>query len=202
LGAVALTGALGSAAVAEPKPTNYEMASAAAHAACTELVQRVRPQIHGDVVAVRGVGANGGNFLVENALTRALTEAGLQVRTRPDSVLPILEVEIVDLAVVYVGSHRSKWVGPRWVEREARSRLFARLLDPSGARVLWADRAEASRRDEVNAGDLSRLEEEKPVAYTKPAAPAARWNKLVEPVVVTGIVVGLIVLFFSNQETN
>ena len=187
---------------AEPAPSNYEMVRGAAHDACVRVIPALRAAVPGDVVAIRGVGSSGGNFLVENALQSALTEAGLQVRTKPDSVGPIVEFEVVDLSVVYPRSYRAHWIGHRVVERKARARLFVRAVDPSGARILWADRTEASRSDQVAAGDLRQFEEEKPTAYDKPLPPPAHWNKVLEPLVVTGIVAGLIVLFFSNQQTN
>lgn len=192
------------AAEAEPARSNYEMVRAAAHEACTQQMASLRAAAPGERIAIRGVGTSGGNFLVENALQSALTEAGVQVRTKPDSLDPIVEFEVVDLSMIYPRSHRAHWWfgGGRVVEREARARLFLRVVDPAGARILWADRAEAWQRDRVPASQLRSLEEEKPVAYEKPLAPASHWNKVLEPVVVTGIVAGLIVLFFSNQQTN
>src|SRR5262249_6421221 len=114
----------------------------------------------------------------------------------------IVEFEVADLGLEYSAAHRVWWVGRQWVDREARARLFARVLDPAGARILWADQAEVHRRDRLPAADLNRVQDVKAVAYDQPVLPSGRWNKLVEPVVVTGIVVGLIVLFFSNQQTK
>lgn len=191
------------AAAAEPALSNYELVRGAAYDACTQALVGLRAAVPAGLVAVRGVGTSGGNFLVENALQSALTAAGVEVRTAPDSLDPIVEFEVVDLSVMYPQSRRAHWYGGgRVVQREARARLFVRALDPAGARVLWADRAEAWRRDEVPAKQLRALEEEKPVAYEKPVPPATHWNKVLEPLVVTGIVAGLIVLFFSNQQTN
>jgi hypothetical protein len=108
----------------------------------------------------------------------------------------------VDLGLTYPHSRRRAWLGERRVTREARARLFARVVDPAAASVVWADAAEAKQVDEVPVEKLADLEEKSPAEYMKATLPARRWNKVVEPVVVTGIVVGLIVLFFSNQETN
>ncbi len=38
--------------------------------------------------------------------------------------------------------------------------------------------------------------------FTKPEKKATNWSKIVEPVVVSGIIVGLIYLFFSNQSSD
>lgn len=187
----------------EAPPTNYDLVRAAAHQASVELVQGLR-SVHtsGEPLALRAVGTHAGNFLVENALSSALTEAGIAVRTEAESLDRILEFEVVDLGLTYPHSRRRAWLGERRVTREARSRLFARLVDPAAASVVWANAAEAKQTDEVPVSKLVDLEEKSPAEYMKATLPARRWNKVVEPVVVTGIVVGLIVLFFSNQETN
>ena len=152
---------------------------------------------------MHAVGTAPSHFLVENILTAVLTESGIKVTTRADSVSPVIEFEVVDLGLAYIGAHRSPpWIGHRSIDRSARARLFARVVDPVQARIVWADQAEGHRTDRVAQAALNRLEEEKPTAYEKPARPPGRWNKVVEPVVVTGIVVGLIALFFSNQSTK
>lgn len=204
LGLAVAMGMLGAAAAAaEPAPSNYELVRGAAYDACVQALVGLRATVPASLVAVRSVGTSGGNFLVENALQSALTAAGVQVRTAPDSLDPIVEFEVVDLSVMYPRSHRAHWYGGgRVVEREARARLFIRAVDPAGARILWADRTEAWRRDRVPKSELRALEEEKPAAYETPVPPPTHWNKVLEPIVVTGIVAGLIVLFFSNQQTN
>ena len=37
-------------------------------------------------------------------------------------------------------------------------------------------------------------------SFTKPERETKKWGRIVEPVVVSGIIVGLIYLFFSNQS--
>jgi hypothetical protein len=201
---VAAAGALvPGAAGAQAPPTNYELAQRAAQAACVELVGKLRPSVEDSVLAVRGVGTSPGNFLVENAMSNALTEAGLAVRTKADSAVGcVVEFEVADLGLDYPRVHRSALFGRKRVEREARARVFARLVDHTQGRILWADQAESRQRDEVDASKLPELEEKNPATYLKATVPPERWNKLVEPIVVTGIIAGLIILFFSNQSTN
>jgi hypothetical protein len=186
---------------AEPARTNYELVVEAARRACAQMVGGLRPHLT-NPVALRAVTQASGNFLVENALSGVLADSALAVRTRPDSTGAVLEFEVVDLGMTYVDTHRSHWIGTRKVEREARARLFARLIDQGQEQVLWADQAAARAHDEVPVDDLAQLEERNPPDYAKATLPPRKWNKLVEPVVVTGIVVGLIVLFFTNQETK
>jgi hypothetical protein len=100
-----------------------------------------------------------------------------------------------------VHSYRNAWFGEKRVVRESRVRLFARLVDNNGHSILWADQTEKRDRDEIPAAALPVLEDTNPPDYLKVSLPPQRWNKVVEPVVVTGIIAGLIFLFFSNQST-
>ena len=54
----------------------------------------------------------------------------------------------------------------------------------------FEDQFSYSQVNDVEQGDFS---------FTKPPHDATNWGKIVEPVVVSGIIVGLIYLFFSNQ---
>jgi hypothetical protein len=200
-GALAGLACAASAAGAQTVPTNFELVREAAREAAAELAADLQPlQLEG-ALSLRLVGTHPGGFLVENALSSALADAGRTVRAKADSTGPVLEFEVVDLGLSYTDVHRRAWLGEKRVDREARARLFARLVDQAQGSILWADQAEAKKHDEVRHADLPALEEKSGAEYLKAAMPERRWNKLVEPAVVTGIVVGLIVLFFSNQET-
>jgi len=188
---------------AEPLPTNHDLVQTAARVACIKLVEGMRPHLGTGTVRVHAVGTAAGQFLVENVLTSALAETGVKVTTRADSLSPVIEFQVEDLGLAYTGAHRSPpWIGHRSIDRTARARIFARVVDPVQASIVWADQTEGYRTDRVAQSALAVLEEEKPTAYEKPARPPGRWNKVLEPVVVTGIVVGLIALFFSNQSTK
>jgi len=194
---------VGGTSRAEPAPTNFELVRNAAYAACADLVDSLGSAVRDSVVAVRGVSKSPGSFLVENTLSKALTDAGYGVSTRADSVGGhVIEFEVADIGLSYPRAYRKAFFGRRHVEREARARIFARLVDQSGGRIVWAEQAEAKQEDEVAANRLHDLEETNPPDYLKATVPSERWNKLVEPVVVTGIIAGLIVLFFSNQSSN
>lgn len=193
---------LGLASSSAAQPTNYEFVVGTAREASLELLQGLDSLGVDQPLVLRPVGSHSGKFLVENALAATLTDRHRAVSTRPDSLGLALEFEVVDLGLAYTRVRRRSWLGEKRVVREARARIFARLVDLEAARLLWADHAEAKRRDEVPFGELKRLEEQNPADYVKAVLPERRWNKIVEPAVVTGIVVGLIVLFFSNQDTQ
>ena len=193
---------LAAAAAAQGPPTNYDLVTEAAKRAASQLVQGLEVAHPKGALALRSVGNHAGNFLVENALTGVLTGAGRTVLARADSLGPVLEFQVVDLGIAYTRVHKPVLVGKKRVEREARARLFARLLDAGRARVVWADLAEAKVHDEVSGAQLGELEDKGGAEYLKATLPSKTWNKYAEPVVVTGIIVGLIALFYSNQVTK
>jgi hypothetical protein len=101
----------------------------------------------------------------------------------------------------YVDSHRSFVVGGKRVERRASVRIMTTLTDPADKHVVWVGEGARDQSDEVDYGDRAQLEQGN-YAFNRPVVPAAGWGKYVEPVFVTGIIVGLIYLFFSNQSNN
>ncbi len=183
-------------------PTNFELVRDAARQASKQLVDQLGDAAFMSALAIRGVGEHEGTFLVESTLNSVLTEGGYTVRTAPDSLGPVLEFEIVDLGLTYTRVWRHAWLGSRRVEREARARLFARLIDDAQTSILWAQQSDSKVVDEVPVDQLGNLEERSGALFLQAELPPRTWNKIVEPVVVTGIVVGLIVLFFSNQSSN
>ena len=182
--------------------TNFDLVRDAARSACRDLSGKLPESQRGSMLAVHSVGSHDGSFMVENTLTAELAVAGFQVRALPDSTGPVLEFEVVDLGITYTRSWRHAWLGEKRVAREARARIFARLLDQDTGGILWGEQAEAKVVDEIAQEDLPSVEEKGSSDYLKATLPPQGWNKLVEPVVVTGIVVGLIVLFFANQDTS
>ncbi|UCE01929.1 MAG: hypothetical protein JSW67_11765 [Candidatus Latescibacterota bacterium] len=183
-------------------PTNFDVVRDAARLASEELVESLHDANVFAPVVLRSVGDHDGGFLVESTLSSVLTQAGYVVRTRPDSTGPLLEFEVVDLGVAYTRVWRHAWLGDKKVERQARARVFARLIDQENANIVWAQQGEGKVVDEVPHEELEDLEEQGGAPYLQATLPPRRWNRVVEPIVVTGIVVGLIVLFFSNQDTS
>ena len=113
----------------------------------------------------------------------------------------VLTYQNVVFAVKYVDSHRSFVVGGKRVERHAAVRMMTTLTDPADGRVVWVGEAARESNDEIDYGKAMQIEQGS-YAFNKPIVPSAGWGKYVEPVFVTGIIVGLIYLFFSNQSNN
>jgi hypothetical protein len=137
------------------------------------------------------------------------TQAQPQTATPPDTSGAhgaaggafVLQYQNVVFNVKYVDSHRSWVVGGKRVERDAAVRIMATLTDPADGRVVWVGEAARDSNDEIDYGKAIQIEQGN-YAFNKPVVPSAGWGKYVEPVFVTGIIVGLIYLFFSNQSNN
>jgi hypothetical protein len=144
---------------------------------------------------------------IGQVFTTLLGERGVQVYRAvsgpegPQSQSGALELRIraTEFSVVYPGVFRSYLIGGKKVRRVASVGIAATLVDPATGAVL--DTAEASRddADQFAHRDLYRVEEGT-YEFVHPAIPGSGWTRVVEPVFVSGIIVGLIYLFFSNQS--
>lgn len=112
----------------------------------------------------------------------------------------VLQFQNIAFEVAYRDTYRSHVVGGMKIRRTAAVRVFATLTDADG-QVMWTGEAERTHSDEFAKDDSARVESGT-YAFVRPAVPSGGWGKYAEPVFVTGIVVGLIYLFFSNQSDN
>jgi hypothetical protein len=114
----------------------------------------------------------------------------------------VLQYQNVVFDLKYVDSHRAFLVGGKRVDRRAAVRIITTITDPAdGGRVVWVGEAARDHEDEVDYGDATRMEQGT-YSFIKPVVPSAGWGRYAEPVFVTGIIVGLVYLFFSNQSDN
>lgn len=112
----------------------------------------------------------------------------------------ILQYQNVVFDLQYTDSHRAFMVGGKRVDRRASVRILTTLSDDTG-KVIWVGEAEREHIDEIDYGDAARVEEGV-YQFNRPVVPSSGWSRVVEPVFVTGVIVGLIYLFFSNQSDN
>ena len=188
---------------AQEKPlTNFELVRDAVSSACGDLVSQIDASQLPAALRIAATGTHEGNFLVESVLSDVLTSSGQPVTLTTEGQGPVLEFEIVDLGVEYTSVRRHAWLGSKRVEREARARIFARLVDSPQGSILWSKQVESRLIDEVPHSELAVLTDRNGTEYLNADLPEKSWNKFVEPAVVTGIVIGLIVLFFANQDAS
>jgi hypothetical protein len=72
------------------------------------------------------------------------------------------------------------------------------LVEPSTRQVLWARSASAQATDVVRRGDLGYAQTGSGALVPMP--PRGGGTRLLEPLIVVGVVAGLVVLFYSNRN--
>ena len=142
-----------------------------------------------------GVLTDGGHRVFESAPSLSMT-------SRSDSTSATtlrLEYQALHFGLIYPKIYRPFLIGGRKVKRQAGVRLLAKLIDPRDESVVWLGEASRSHEDQFPYGQLA-VVEVGTFAFTKPSRSSTGWGKVIEPVVVSGIIIGLIYLFFSNQN--
>jgi hypothetical protein len=144
---------------------------------------------------------------IDNVFTRILTAKGFRVHAglegnaakqkRVDAGF-VIEYQATNFNLVYPKIYRSYLIGGKRVRRTADVRLVAKVVDPADDSVVWVGEAGRSHEDQFSYSELPAVEAGV-FAFTKPPRKTTNWGKIAEPVVVSGIIVGLVYLFFSNQ---
>jgi hypothetical protein len=118
---------------------------------------------------------------------------------RDDSTDLQLNLAVRSAGVSYVRALRKFPLGIRGYQRLASMRVGASLVDLSNHDVLWAKSASGSCMDEVRRGDLSYAQSGS--GGLNPGLPRSGGGiRLLEPLIVVGVVTGLVVLFYSNRN--
>lgn len=189
--------------------TNYEILEKIAGEALDELAVNMPSIASETVILIRKEGgvSSGIDKVFENQLVRKMTGAGLRIADKTaagdqtETSEYIFSYQIITYYVKYPDIGRSYWVGAKEVERLAEVAIFAKLLDSSSGEIVWVGEAQKKYEDRIAYSLLERVEDPDR-DFTVPVRDEIKWSRLVEPVVVTGIVVGLVYLFFSNQDSN
>ncbi len=184
-----------------------------------EIIERLSAESVRDIIA--GIGSveknelvllnkakSAGNvdFVLENAFVREFRGEGFRFATEsakkedPASAGGEyrLSYQIIHLAVAYTDISRS-WLFWKRVERSARADLFVQLIDLSTGDVTWVGEIHKEYGDKIPYGDLKAVEDAQ-YDFTRPSRSEFKMSRILEPIVVGGIVVGLVYLFFSNQS--
>jgi len=209
-------------------PTNLAMLTEAATSAVGELLAGFNAP-PGATLLVESAGEHEANWFVENLLLAKLTDGGFSAYLKEapmvgppvpaaaaDSIGAeppaaeatasaepradlVLRYRVAEFGILYPESHRKSPLGSRRVQRLAAVSVYANLLRGKREDVTWVGSGDAERMDVVPAGKLPLLEG-KTFPFTKPVLQTQGLGGLVEPALVTGIVVGLIYLFYTNQN--
>jgi hypothetical protein len=149
------------------------------------LTQRLVERLRGEGTVVRLVAP--GADLRDSAYVRSSGDAG-----------PLrLNVAVDGAGVTYTRRVGKFPFGTKGYERLAAMRATATLIDPVNGEVFWTKSSARSATDLVRKGDV--LYAASGSGRLNPAVPhgGTRW---LEPMIVVGVVAGLVVLFYSNRN--
>ena len=189
--------------------TNYEILEKIAGEALDELASNMPSIARETIVLIRKEGGISSDIdnVFENELVRKMTKAGLRIASKTADIEQaavseyVFSYQIISYSIKYPDIGRSYWVGAKEVERLAEVGIFAKLLDSATGEIVWVGESQKKYEDRIAYSLLERVED--PAHdFTMPVRDEIRWGRFVEPVIVTGIVVGLVYLFFSNQDSN
>jgi hypothetical protein len=100
--------------------------------------------------------------------------------------------------VSYVRADRGFLGRPKAYERFGLLQATLTLVDGPEQTVLWTRSASAEHRDRVARGDLDYVAVGS--GRLSPVPPGGKGLRLLEPLIVIGVVAGLVVLFYSNRN--
>jgi hypothetical protein len=130
-----------------------------------------------------------------------------EVIEEPEEVMPeeeprpeyVLRYRVVQFEITYPDNYRASPLGSRKVQRRASVSVMAHLLRGDREDVVWVGTGDVEGLDVVPASKLPLLEGPN-FPFNQPTLETRGLGSLVEPVLVTGIVAGLIYLFYTNQN--
>ena len=200
-----------SGAPSEPQErilTNFELLEETAGRAVDELLANMPSVQRGTAIQLmkaRGVGEI--DFVFENVLLKRMQEKGYRVSIETpegeneenNAALYRLSYQIIRMSLVYPRIGRRYWFGAKEVERLAEIGIFAQFADLESGDIVWVGDAQKKYDDMISYSQLREVEEEQ-YSFTTPERDELRWSRLIEPIIVTGIITGLVYLFFSNQS--
>ncbi|HYJ33395.1 MAG TPA: hypothetical protein VE326_09275 [Candidatus Binatia bacterium] len=141
---------------------------------------------------------------------RPLATPGAQPPTMPPGMPPAvpasdsgsapleLHARVDGAGVSYVRRIRSFPFGVKGYERLVTMRASATMLEQGTGRVVWARSATASLQDVVRKRDLAYVSGGS--TGWNPPLPQGTGPRILEPLIVVGVVAGLVVLFYSNRN--
>ncbi len=219
---IALGGVSGAVSVraAEAVASNLDLMTQLTSQVVDELYTKFQGSLDGRAFMLRPFASGEDYTFVENVLASELTKRGVTVLepqaagaapatggnpsldpAAPSSGGYVLGFQTIAFGIVYADVYRSHLVGGKHVRRRADVRLMVTLSDAADGRVIWVGEAARNHEDEFEHGDAARVEQGT-YQFARPVMPSSGWGRYAEPVFVTGIIVGLIYLFFSNQSDN
>lgn len=181
-------------------PTNLGLAHSMAAAVAAASLAELGP-LAGDCLRIAPGSEHAGNSLMELALAEAARRQGIAPALGAGDCPRQLEFRILDLRIAYTGVDRSALWTRKEIERHGACIVACRLLDSAAGSELATTQREVMLADRFPY-DLRELVASPSYPFTAPELKERDWSKSAEPFVVTGMIAGLVYLFFSNQSSE
>lgn len=160
-------------------------------------------------IYMKQVDSHDASWLVQSVLLEELTDRGHVVMTgamppaeegaEPGGAYEIA-YRIVSCETTYPRVWREWVIGSRRVERRSAVDIHFQLADSSAA-IVWAGNVEREKREIVPGARVAELATPG-LTFTTDEIEPGGWDKVIEPVIVAGIVGGLIYLFYTSRSTD
>jgi hypothetical protein len=214
---VPLTLSASSARADDPVKSNFEIMRTLVTEVSEELVSSFPSETPTRELLLTPVARDERYEFIANIMTKSLTTRGYRAyepappnpadSTGSPAVPPAamgesglrLEFQVIDFSLRYPKIYRSFLIGGKKVKRSADVRVLVKLVDAADGLVVWMGESSRSYDDGFSYGAIEEVEAGL-YQFTKPPRESRKWGRIIEPVVVSGIIVGLIYLFFSNQS--
>ncbi len=160
------------------------------------LVERLKAQ--GFEVRLLGAGQTAGGSENQGGGSGVSGAAGDSASSRPNGDALRLDVQVDGSGVSYVRRLGRFPFGTKGYERLAAIRANATLLDAETGDVLWTRTSSRHVTDVVPKGDV--VYAASGSGKLNPPVPKGGGGRWLEPLIVVGVVAGLVVLFYSNRN--
>ena len=190
--------------------TNLQMTSLVANTAFERALAGI-PLTQGKEVIVAPGESHPLNFVVEHAVLRQLSKLGVVALVRrsvvPDDSVgtaigtgsgdPVLDYQLASARVTYL--RLRGWLPGRIkIERQTLVEGRLTLREPATSRVLWTGDATSNFVDAFPRQQLPLVEDAR-FTDLNGTVPERNLTRVFEPVIVVGVVAGLVALFFQNR---
>ena len=187
----------------DPTPTNLDLMTKLGTQVVEDIIGKIGPDVKGVRLDIVPAASTEEYQLLDDIFTRLMEESGIDTvhrKSTDESNAYALEFKIPIFRLTYPRVYRSYLFGGKKVKREANIKVSAKLVSDTGD-VVWIGESAAEDADQFSHGDLARIQEGS-YQFVKPDMPGSGWGKVVEPVLVSAIIVGMVYLFFSNQSDS
>ncbi|MEW6685598.1 MAG: hypothetical protein AB1393_05260 [Candidatus Edwardsbacteria bacterium] len=189
-------------------PTNLDLIERAAKEAIEKMMMEIPLsfELPQEGISLKPEKVEEGGWLVENILTSILKEKEGKVILKDEersekSPRLCLSYRLVELGVNY-GKDSHHLFGSKKIKRYAKAKIILRLIKEPEGEILFLKSGEGKTEDVVPQRILSYLEKGS-FSLTNPTVKEdSGWSEVLEPLIVVGIVSGLIYLFYSTKATK